>query len=297
MYGRSRKGARSNRGSGSRNYRKPYGSMLKAAPYTGRRGTYMKPKAPRFAVAGYLKDTEKKYTDTILVGSSWITQIISYEAVPGTPGSAVVQGVKFMSNLKGASGTNASQNLLAGTPVGAEANKRIGNKIYARWLDLGITLEAAKSPVEQYGEQVNVEGGGGTAQYYMKTNFRIVIVKDKQVNNATNTILWGDVFGLGLDGLDSGTFASNDKLDIPNMGRFEIVKDVRCTVDAESPLKTLQIGCVPGSIRYNSGVAGALTSKGYYVLIGQDVLGTATSASFVIAGNVRVSSRLTFTDD
>lgn len=293
---------------GSVTYRKNYSRSYRRSRF-GTRNSIARPYAkkatrrtryvrrPAFAVSGYVKDSEKKYSDSVRVGSNWITQIIAYETVPGTPGSSVVQGVKFMSDLKGASGTNASQNLLSGIPVGAEADKRVGNKIYARWLDLGLTLEAAKSPVEQYGEQVNVEGGVATAQYYMKTNFRIVIVKDKQVNNTTNTILWGDVFGLGLNGTDSGTFASNDKLDIPNMGRFEIVKDVRCTVDAESPLKTLQMGCVPGSIRYNSGLASSLASKGYYVLIGQDVLGTATSASFVIAGNVRVSSRLTFTDN
>ena len=65
MYGRSRKGTRSYRGSGSRNYRKPYASMLKAAPYTGRRGTYKT--GLKFATVGFSRDVEKKYLDKAMV--------------------------------------------------------------------------------------------------------------------------------------------------------------------------------------------------------------------------------------
>ena len=62
-------------------------------------------------------------------------------------------------------------------------------------------------------------------------------------------------------------------------------------------MKNIQIGCPVGYIRYSSGNPDSLTSVGYYMLIGQDVLGTAQSAAYVIAGNVRVNARLTFTDD
>ena len=62
---------------------------------------------------------------------------------------------------------------------------------------MGVTLEAAKSPVQQFGEQSNPEGVVVTAEYYMKTNYRVVVVKDMQVNNNTGSISWGDVFGAG----------------------------------------------------------------------------------------------------
>ena len=80
------------------------------------------------------------------------------------------------------------------------------------------------------------------------------------------------------------------------MGRYIIVKDVRCNVDADTPLKNINIGCYPGPIRYNGSGYPALTNKGYYLLIGQDVLGGANTLAYVIPGNVRCSARLTFTD-
>ena len=159
-----------------------------------------------------------------------------------------------------------------------------------------MTLEAAKSPVDQNGEQVNVEGGVATAQYYMKTIYRLVLVKDMQANNPTNTVSWGNVFGAGTSGIDGTFFGATDKLDIPNMGRFRIVKDIVVTLDADEPMKNVRMGCVPGSLRFNSANSAALTDKGYYLVIAQDVLGSANSISYVIPGNVRCGCRLTFTD-
>ena len=220
---RKKSGYRGKRGYASSGRRRSYSKMARRA---GRK--------LKLATVGYLKDLEVKYTDTNWVGTTWTPQIISYEQTPGTPASAVVQGIKYMSNLRASTGTSTSQNMVSGVFVGSQATNRVGNRIKGKWLQCGVTLEAAKSPVQQFGEQVNAEGTITTAQYYMKTNYRIVIVKDKQVNNTTNTINWNDVFGVGLTGTDASSFAGGENRDIPNMGRFELVKQVRCTVDGES---------------------------------------------------------------
>ena len=252
----------------------------------------------KFATVGFTRDTEKKYADMSMVSPTWLPEVISYEATPGTPATAVVQGMKFMSNLRVASGNaNTNNNLVAWVSQGTSATARVGNKVKGLWIDLGVTLEAAKSPLQQFGEQLNPEGAVVSAEYYMKTNYRVVVVKDLQVNNNTGSISWGDVFGAGSSGVDGTYFGSADKLDIPNMGRFRVLKDVRCTVDAENPLmnKKIVVGNI-GDIRYNGAPSPSLTDKGYYILIAQDVLGTATSAAYVKPGNVRVGTRFAFVD-
>ena len=279
---------------GARNYiARPY------AKKATRRTRYVK--RPTFAMAGYVKDTEKKYSDVNMLSIAWLPQVIEYEATPGDQYTKQVQGVKFMSSMRPTNTVNTSQNLVSYVAPGASAFNRVGNKINGKWLDLGITIEAAKSPVDQSGEQVNVEGTITVSQFYMKTNYRIVIVKDLQVNNSTNTCSWADVFGSGVTGAEggfgNGAFGASDKLDIKNMGRFIIVKDIRCNVDAVNPLKNINIGCYPGPIRFNGGESPALTNKGYYLLVAQDVLGDAKSLAYVIPGNVRCASRLTFTDE
>lgn len=278
---------------------RPRGGMRRSSGITRRMGFKKNSYAqkPRFATVGYTRDIEKKYSDLSLVCANWLPQVISYEGTPGTPASAVVQGVKFMSDTRNSAGVFVGNNLVSFLSQGATATTRIGNSVNGKMLELGLTLEAAKSPVNQGGEQVNVEGTVVTAQYYMKTGYRIVIVRDTQVNNSTNTCSWADVFGMGVAGSDSLAFGANDKLDIPNMGRFKVLSDARMTVDADTPMKNVQMKCYPGSIRYNSGTSPALTNKGYYVLIAQDVLGGASSIGFVIPGNVRIQSRLTFTDE
>ena len=187
-------------------------------------------------------------------------------------------------------------NLVSIMSNGSTAITRTGNKINAKWLDLGVTLEAAKSPVDQGGEQVNVEGAVVKASYYMKTVYRLVLVKDTQANNPTNVVTWGDVFGSGLMSNEGTYFGASDKLNIGNMGRFRIIKDIKVTLDADDPLKNVKMGCSPGMIRYNSGGYNALTDKGFHLVIAQDVLGTANTIGSVIPGIVRLGCRLTFTD-
>ena len=176
--------------------------------------------------------------------------------------------------------TNYGTNLVSTVATGSTATTRTGNKINAKWLDLGVTLEAAKSRVNQQGEQENVEGVVVNPAYYMKTIYRLVLVKDMQANNPTNKVEWNEVFGRGGYGHDDGTyFGASDMLDIQNMTRFRIIKDITVTLDADDPMKNVKMGCSPGMIRYNSAGVTALTDKGFYWVVAQDVLGSANTIS------------------
>ena len=289
-YGRFRKSSKVN---GS--YRGKYRSSI-----TSGYGSYSKGKKATYR-RYYLenKEVEKKYADLTMVGITWLPEAITYSANPEGPVSTAVQGVKYMSQLR-RNTVDASiykNNLVSIMSNGSTAITRTGNKINAKWLDLGVTLEAAKSPLNQQGEQVNVEGVVVNPAYYMKTIYRLVLVKDMQANNPTNTVEWNEVIGWGGSGLDDGAyFGAADKLDIPNMGRFRIIKDITVTLDADDPLKNVKMGCSPGMIRYNSAGLNALTDKGFHLVIAQDVLGTANTIGSVIPGVVRVGCRLTFTD-
>jgi len=283
---RKKSGYRGKRGYASSGRRRSYSKMARRAT-----------RKLKFATVGYTRDLEKKYSDKTFVSVTWLPQVISYEETPGTPATLKTQGIKYMSQVRQATGTGATQNLVAYLAQGSGATGRIGNKINGKWLNVGVTLEAAKSPLNQGGEQVNAMGGGGsTPAFYMKTNFRLVLVKDMQVNNSTGTVSWTDVFGTGDAGLET-SFGANDKLEIGNMGRFRIMSDRRVTVDGTDPLKNIQMGCAPGKIRYNGGSIGALTDKGYYLLVAQDVTGDANTIATVLPGTMRFTSRLTFTDE
>ena len=49
-------------------------------------------------------------------------------------------------------------------------------------------------------------------------------------------------------------------------------------------MKNIQLGFFPGAVRYNSSAVNALTDKGYYVLIAQDVLGTGDLSLELLPG-------------
>lgn len=286
-YGRFRKSRRITRSRGG----------MRRRSSSRRRSGLKKVFRPRFATVGFVRDTEKKYADESMVSITWLPEVISYHANPGTGDAPLVQGVKFMSQMRHSTRAEAvGNNLVSLVGGGSSAVGRIGNKIDAKWLDLGVTLEAAKSPVDQGGEQVNVEGAVVKASYYMKTVYRLVLVKDTQANNPTNVVTWGDVFGAGLMSNEGTYFGASDKLNIGNMGRFRIIKDIKVTLDADDPLKNVKMGCSPGVIRFNSPNAWSLTDKGFYLVIAQDVIGTAKSISYCIPGIVRCGVRLTFTD-
>ena len=213
-----------------------------------------------------------------------------------TGGVGTVYGVKHTAGLVWSGGVT---NLMSGVEGGSDATSRIGNKINVKYLQVGMTLQAARSAMPMGGEQENNEtvGPEGAPVEYMKTNFRIVLVKDLQANNNSNNISWDQVFGNAAAGTDNHAMASNDMLEISNMGRFIIMKDMRMTLDAKDPLRSvnfIQRGI--GEVRYSSNSSTALTNVGYHLLVGQDTFGTAVSATRLKPSPVVANTRLCFTE-
>ena len=262
------------------------------APYRKKTRSYVK--RPRFAAVGYVRDQEKKYYDkTARITTTWAAKEVLSHVVGG---AGVVFGVKHTAGLLW---YDTMTNLIGGVPGGSSAYQRIGNKINVKYLQVGMTLQAARSAMPMGGEQENNETAGleGEVDEYMKTNFRIVLVKDLQANNNSNNISWDQVFGNSAGGDDNVAMASNDMLEISNMGRFIIVKDMRITLDAKEPLRSvnfIQRGI--GEVRYSTNSGTSLTNVGYHLLVGQDTIGTAVSATRVKPSPVLANTRLCFTE-
>jgi len=262
------------------------------APYRKKTRSYAR--KPRFATVGYVRDQEKKYCDKPMrITETWVATNVTINGGLG----GEVYGVKHTAGL----GWNGViTNLLSGVVGGSDATSRIGNKINVKYLQVGMTLQAARSAMPMGGEQENNEtiGAEDGVDEYMKTNFRIVLVKDLQANNNSNTISWDQVFGNSDElGIDTAAMASSDMLEISNMGRFIIVKDMRMTLDANDPLRSvnfIQRGI--GEVRYSSNTSTALTNVGYHLLVGQDTVGTAVSATRLKPSPVMANTRLCFTE-
>ena len=312
MYGKSRKGARSYRGSGSRNYRKPYASMLKAAPYTGRRGTYKT--GLKFATVGFTRDVERKYSDKALVTTNFNAQGTGYG-----PGPSATNG--FMYSCAGwtpydfqsptASGTSTTNDLLKGVAQGTTTNTRIGNKIRGRYIKGAMTLGSAKlagpssgaTNGDMNGEALSTAANATTIWQFMRTTWRVVIVKDLQVNSVDAQILWDDVFE-SANGSVGETGGVHAELKVANMGRFKVLSDKYYKTDAVCPQETVPFmisGKDIGNIRYNGPTAAALTDKGIYVIWAAYISGNSAmvfdNTQGLVAPTFTMHSRLAFTDD
>lgn len=82
-----------------------------------------------------------------------------------------------------------------------------------------------------YGEAV-VDDVANTLIQYLRTTYRVCIVRDLQVNSTATQVNWGDVFS-NLD----GTAGVHSELNIANMGRFRILMDKLVHLDADDPQK------------------------------------------------------------
>nr|UBJ25959.1 capsid protein [Red panda feces-associated circular DNA virus 23] len=277
MYGRSRKGTRSYRGSASRNYRKPYSRMLKTAPYTGRRGTYKT--GLRFATVGFSRDTEKKYKDMALVCNSVMKIDTGMNST-----KPEFKGMTFTSmgwnayDFYDNSSPNAvsSNDLLKKLPQGTDAQSRVGNKIRGRWIKGAFTLCAAKlagpssgvSNGDMNGEARATASDASTIWQYLRTSWRVVIVKDLQVNSVDTKIDWNDVFKGNVNSVGEAG-GIHAEMNVANMGRFRIISDKLYKTDAVNPQETIRFwipGSEIGNVRYNGPSADALTDKGIYII-------------------------------
>lgn len=309
MSSYARSGYRKSAGSYRRGYataiRRNYTPIKKMS--TSRTGAGVK--RPKFALAGYRKDTEKKYFDKS-INSASATLTTSIAPATGFISSAgAASGVWGYGNQPGTTPLTTTntyiQDFLKGLPQGPNSTSRIGNVIHVKYLKGNITLAAnyitnATTGYENsmYGEAV-VDDVANTLIQYLRTTYRVCIVRDLQVNSTATQVNWGDVFS-NLD----GTAGVHSELNIANMGRFRILMDKLVHLDADDPQKTIPFLLKGiGNVRYNGpqdpGAGSALTDTGIYVIwanlsagIGQAPVAAATMRS----SNVIVNSRICFTD-
>jgi len=293
-FQRARKGLGSRRGMRRGNYSR------------GSRYGYKKTGAaikPRFATVGFSRNVEKKYFDKTY-------QANHSESQTGGTASGKSSGMTYISNTWGtysfgASGSSVvtSNDMFKGLATGTTARTRIGNKIKIKYVKGAFTFTAAvlgdgtAAQKTQGGESLATVSVVTHAQSYLRTTYRMVIVKDMQVNSTDTQVTWSQVFD--TSNLQAGV---HSELNVDNMGRFVVLEDKVFTLDSDTPQKTCTYnigGNTLGSVRYNGPSDAALTDKGVYVIWAAFVMGyTSTMAMSDIDCPSPVGhSRLCFTDD
>ena len=192
--------------------------------------------------------------------------------------------------------SQGSNNMLKYLSTGATARLRIGNKITVKYIKGAFTIQAATIGPVFSGESQNGEAIIGETDQYARTSYRVAIVKDTQVNNTSNTVLWNDVFETNR----GGTGSVHSELKVENMGRFIVLYDKFFNVDADNPIKTVPFwisGSRVGNVRYNDSDASALTDKGIALIYSAWCPGTGiTAAGAMTLPKLKFHHRLCFTD-
>lgn len=279
-------------------------SVRKSAKYaTGRQ------QLPKFAVTGYSKDTEKKYRDKCIISTGFQGLL---------PGSVTTNGGFGMTstgwtltvpvNSTGPPTAEVTaQDFLRGVSQGTTVNQRIGNKITVKYVKGNITMQANQiinytnnAANAQNGEsRTNVPGSDGTGvlDQYLRTTYRLVIVKDLQINSTATSCAWNDVFETSDS---SGTGGVHSELKIASMGRYRILSDKLYNLDADDPQKTVPFMLRNvGPVRYNGPNADGLASQSIYIIWACWTHGVNRSlpeGRGLNGGSVIANSRMCFTD-
>ena len=160
-----------------------------------------------------------------------------------------------------------------------------------------LTANQENNLDDQGGEEVVNNTANGLQ--YLRTSWRVVIVKDTQSNSTDPNITWDQVFSSGVVKSNEEVGGINSELNIGNMGRFIILKDMRCELSAERPQATVPFfisGSSVGEVRYNNDTINALTDKGIYIIAANQTTGTFNVTTTTIPGMCAVQSRFCFTD-
>lgn len=258
---------------------------------------------PRFATVGFARNVEKKYFDKTLTSGY-------NETFAGQTGGSgwLFNGVSYISDQWGdynfgAIGptTAGSNDMFKGLATGTDARTRIGNKIRPNYIKGAFSFTAAvvnPTPTKDQGGEAYVNPTAGTTWRYLRTTFRMMIVKDLQVNSADTAVTWAMV--MDTSAKQAGV---HSELNVNNMGRFIVLEDKTFTVDSDTPMKTCPFmisGNRIGTVRYNGPGATALTDKGLYVIWAAFVMGvdgTLISAADVSLGGPVGHTRVCFQDD
>lgn len=264
----------------------------------------------KFAMVGYRRNTEKKYSDRTYVGDRDV--IASGVGSPaGTSNGAVFTSTHWGEyDFRSGGGTGGtalavSNDMLKGLATGNDVRTRIGNKVKGQYVKGALTFTAAYTDATLYkdqGGETAVDLAANPSLAYLRTTIRMCIVKDVQVNSADANIYWNSVFeNTGIWGA-----GVHSELKIENMGRFIVLQDKTFTLDADDPQKTVQFmvsGSQIGSVRYNGPNANSLTDKGIYMIWSAFTVGAPSetglnfpATTIKMAGPVG-HSRFCFTDD
>lgn len=291
-------GFRSRSKGSSSSYRRRFGGFgrFASAKARGRRVAFTR--------RGFIKKSgEKKYFDKTY--QSNVTEQFTGNTAALAP-NPTSRGVTYFSNQWGtytfgsqaSSTATVSNNMLNSLETGVTARTRIGNKIKMNYAKGAFTFTAAnvnEQVADQNGEAVAYESNTSTSDY-LRTTFRMVIVKDLQVNSGDVQVTWAQVFD--TTGMQAGV---HSELNVDNMGRFIVLEDKMFTLDGQNPQKTVPFmvrGSSIGSIRYNGPTWSAVTDKGLYVVWAAFVMGVVVSATSMINLASPVGhSRICFTDE
>nr|QNJ57237.1 capsid protein [Cressdnaviricota sp.] len=280
-----------------------YGSFAKKF------GTYKKvarrPKLVKFATVGYTRDVETKYSDKAIQANAG-PMVQAAEATGWHGTSDTWRSINF-GGATTTPITNYQQDLLKGVIQGNTATTRVGNKIHVKALKVKMTFVAATVTNAttgfenaQYGE-AGLDAVVGELRQYLRTTYRVMVVKDMQVNSEANEIKYSDV----MEAQPATGFAGvHSELKVANMGRFRVMTDRLVELDANDPMKTLALNYYNvGNVRYNgtesTAASPALTDNGIYIVWAvwtQGTSGVAPAGLSVNVGPVNVSRRLCFKD-
>ena len=242
---------------------------------------------------------EKKYFDKTYQANNSET-FTGNGAGSGVPRSN--NGITYLSNTWGEysfgsviAPLTVSNCMLRGVVEGTNARSRIGNKIAVNYVKGAFTFNAAlitstASAAGQGGETYPSDG-----KQYLRTTYRMCIVKDLQVNSTDAQVTWNQVFDTS-----NMTAGVHSELNVNNMGRFIVLEDKIFTLDADTPQMTCPFmikGSKIGSVRYNGTSGAFVTDKGLYVIYAAFVGGALVPASSDVELPSPVGhSRLCFTD-
>lgn len=274
------------------------------------RGTGRRMKT-KFAMAGYARDVEKKYMDKALCAIN-LRAVVTGIANPSTYGGfswATYQWNPYDFDTPPGTTAIVTNNLIRGLDQGSTATTRVGNKVTCKYIKGAITLTGAKivgpsvgsTNGDMNGEALATASNATSLYQFLRTTFRVVIVKDLQVNSADTQIEWNDVFETGVSAVGE-TGGVHSELKIANMGRFRILSDKMVSTEASRPQITLPFtipGSSVGQIRYNGPTGTSLTDQGIYVIMAAYTNGATVGASAtdgLVTPALTMHSRLCFTD-
>lgn len=291
-----------------RRARKSFGSrrgMRRSGSSRGSRYGYKKTRGRgrlKFATVGFRRNVEKKYFD-----KTYLASVLEVPTGTAVQLATITNGVSYISNTWGAYtfGTQVAgptplvtNDMFKGLATGTDARTRIGNKIKPQYLKGSFTFQAAlvntSVNMPQGGEAFG--GSNGNPKFdYLRTTYRMAIVKDLQVNSTDAQITWPQVFDT------SGTQAGvHSELSVDNMGRFIVLEDKVFTLDADNPQKTIPFmvsGSAIGPVRYNGPGGTALTDKGVSIIFAAFVFGYGSAFQDIQLPGPVGNSRLCFIDE